>query len=389
VTSTDDAIDLGLGSHADALRKRLRAMLAEMLPPHWTSSFSNDPEVQAIVERVCRRLGEERLLTISWPPEFGGAGADIWQQTVLREEMWAHFEPRGAQYMGLSWVGPTLMQVGTPEQLRKHLPPIAEGRTVWCQGFSEPGSGTDLGSLQLSARREGDRWLLNGQKIWTSYAGLADWCFLATRTAKAAHKHEGITIFLVPMASRGITVRPIPSMMGEQHLNEMFFEDVEIGDDAILGEVGKGWDVIKLVLTHERIGIPRYARDERVLAELAGHRSLEDTRTAQEYARALVHSRVARLLNYRAIALSENGQLTDREASVARLASVQLDQEVAQLALEMVGPDGLVPDRAAGLPGQMEDVFRYARAATIASGTTEVQRMLIARSAIREVDDEA
>lgn len=390
MTTTDsDAIDLSLGTDADALRLRLRDMLSEMLPPTWATSFSNNPDVQAVVERVCRRLGEERLLTLSWPHEYGGADADVWQQTVLREEMWAHFEPRGPQYMGLSWVGPTLMSVGSPEQLQRHLPPIAEGKAVWCQGFSEPDAGTDLASLQLSARRDGDRWLLNGQKIWTSYAGLADWCFLAARTSKSSRKHDGITIFLVPMDSEGITVRPIPSMMGDQHLNEVFFEDVAIGDDAILGEVGGGWKVIKLVLTHERVGIPRYARDERVLAELAGHPALQDTLTAQAYAQTLVHTRVARLLNYRAITLNDNGTLTDREASVARMASVQLDQEVAHLALEIVGADGLVPDPEAGLVGRLEDVFRYARSATVASGTVEVQRMLVARNLIQEIKDEA
>lgn len=388
--TSDEVVDLSLGPEADALRIRLRDMLAEMLPPTWTTAFSNNPDVQAVVERVCRRLGEERLLTLSWPHEFGGSDADIWQQTVLREEMWAHFEPRGPQYMGLNWVGPTLMKVGTPEQLHQHLPGIAEGRVVWCQGFSEPESGTDLGSLQLSARREGNRWHLNGQKIWTSYAGLADWCFLAARTSKTEKvKQAGITIFLVPMDSVGITVRPIPSMMGEQHLNEMFFEDVQVGDDAILGEIDHGWEVIKLVLTHERVGIPRYARDERLLSELSGHTSLQDTETSQEFAKTLVHARVARLLNYRAIAMGEKGRLTDREASVARLASVHLDQEVAHLALEMVGSDGLVPEQTPGLIGQIEDIFRYARSATIASGTTEVQRMLVARNLIREVDNEA
>lgn len=389
MTMSDTAVDLRLGTQADSLRVRLRAMLAEMLPTDWTTSFAVDAEVQAVVEGVCRRLGEERLLTVSWPPEYGGAGADIWQQTVLREEMWAHFEPRGPQYMGLSWVGPTLMQVGTQEQLRQHLPPIAEGRAVWCQGFSEPGAGTDLAALQLSARRDGDEWVLDGQKIWTSYALLADWCFLAARTSRAGKKHDGITIFLVPMSSVGITVRPIESMMGHQHLNEVFFEQVRVHESAVLGEVDRGWDVIKLVLTHERVGIPRYARDERVLAELAGHDSLDDSRTREEYARALVHTRLARLLNYRAIELSEKGELTDREASVARLASVLLDQEVAHLALEMVGADGLNPDLEAGLMGRLEDVFRYARSATIASGTTEVQRMLIARAVIREVGHEA
>lgn len=377
-------VDLNLGAQADALRVRLRAMLNDELPPDWHTSFSTDPAVRAVVDRVCRRLGQERLLTMSWPREYGGADADVWQQTVLREEMWAHFEPRGPQYMGLSWVGPTVMQVGTDEQKARHLPGIAEGRTVWCQGFSEPGAGTDLTALSLAATAVDDGWRLNGQKIWTSYAGLADWCFLAARTSRSDVRHDGITIFLVPMDSPGITVRPIGSMMGEQHLNEVFFDDVLVGEDAVLGAVGGGWDVIKIVLTHERIGIPRYARDDRMLADLAGHPSLDEPPVAAAYARGLVHTRVARLLNYRAVALREESRLTDVEASTARLATVLLDQEVGHLALEMVGPDGLAPSDTGSLVGRAEDVFRYARAATIASGTTEVQRMLVARAVIRE-----
>jgi alkylation response protein AidB-like acyl-CoA dehydrogenase len=378
----ETTVDLRMGSQADDLRVRLRALLAELLPEDWTTSFARDPAVQSVVARVIERLAGENLLTLSWPREYGGAEADVWQQAVLREELWAHFEPRGPQYMGLNWVGPVIMEVGTAEQRATHLPAISSGQAVWCQGFSEPEAGSDLGALQLSARLDGGGWALNGQKIWTSYAGLAQWCFLAARTSKAVRKHDGITIFLVPMDLPGITVAPIESIMGEQHLNEVFFDDVRIGGDAVLGGVGNGWNVIKLVLKQERIGIPRYARDERVLAALGGHASLEEPAALHAYARALVHARAARLLNYRAVALNDAGRLTDREASIARLASIQLDQEVAQLALDLAGADALAPDPPAGLLGRVEDVFRYARSATIASGTIEVQRMIVARSSI-------
>jgi alkylation response protein AidB-like acyl-CoA dehydrogenase len=399
--SDETAVDLRLGPQADALRVRLRALLAELLPDDWTTPFARDAGVQAVVARTTERLADAGLLTMSWPHEYGGAGADVWQQTVLREEMWAHFEPRGPQYMGLNWVGPVIMEVGTPEQKALHLPGISAGKAVWCQGFSEPGAGSDLGSLQLRAEADGAGWVLNGQKIWTSYAGLAQWCFLAARTATAGlspkeatgrsgGKHEGITIFLVPMDTPGITAVPIDSMLGEQHLNEVFFDNVRVGSDTVLGGVGNGWHVIRLVLKHERIGIPRYARDERVLADLAGHASLESPAALQAYAVALVHARVARLLNYRAVALREAGRLTDREASIARLASIQLDQEVGRLALDLSGADALAPDLSAdGLLGRVEDVFRYARSATIASGTIEIQRMLVARSALASQEQEA
>jgi alkylation response protein AidB-like acyl-CoA dehydrogenase len=378
----DAELDLDLGAEATSLRTRLRALLAEELPADWVTPFSLAPDVQAVVARVCRRLADDDLLTLSWPVEYGGAGADLWQQTVLREEMWAHFEPRGPQYMGLNWVGPVLMEVGTSEQRATHLPGISSGTAVWCQGFSEPEAGTDLGALQLAARRDGEEWVLNGQKVWTSYAGLAQWCFLAARTSRSEKKHDGITIFLVPMDSPGITVVPIDSMLGEQHLNEVFFDGVRVGDDAVLGDVGRGWDVIRLVLKNERIGIPRYARDDRVLSELAGHEGLDEPAAAAEYVRALVHTRVARLLSYRAVALNEAGGLTDQEASLARLASIQLDQEVAELAADVCGAEGLAPDPARGLLGRVEDVLRYSRSATIASGTIEVQRLVVARAAL-------
>ncbi|WP_370617757.1 acyl-CoA dehydrogenase family protein [Mumia qirimensis] len=377
-------MDLDLGDPADALRARLRELLTELLPDDWAGPFSDDPEVRRVVRSVLDRLAAERLLTIDWPVEYGGAAASVWESTVLREEMWAHLEPRGPQYMGLSWVGPTLMAFGTEAQKRTHLPPIAAGRRIWCQGFSEPESGSDLGSLSLPATADDDGWVVNGQKIWTSYAPIADWCFLAARTSHDGRsKNRGVTIFLLPMDRAGISVRPIASMMGEQHLNEVFFDEVRATPADVLGEVDEGWQVIKYVLNHERVGIPRYARDERLLAELAETTRDADPASRADFARALVHARTARLLNHRAIALREQGGLTDRAASGARIASIQLDQEVAGLVLDILGPAGLRP-ASGGLLSHAEDVYRYARSATIASGTIEIQRMLVARSLMQE-----
>ena len=147
---------------------------------------------------------------MAWPEEYGGRGASPWEQTAVREEMWAHHEPRGAQYMGVNWVGPAIMRHGTAEQQRQHLPPIAAGEVIWCQGFSEPDAGSDLASLQTAARRDGDGWRISGQKIWTSYATMAQWCFLLARTSRGEKKQQGITVFLVPMDAPGIEVRPDP-----------------------------------------------------------------------------------------------------------------------------------------------------------------------------------
>jgi alkylation response protein AidB-like acyl-CoA dehydrogenase len=377
-------MDYDLGAEADELRKRLRAVIADEVSTEFRGALGNDPVTNAISDRFCKRLGEEGLLTINWPREYGGSDGDVWSQAVIREEMWAHHEPRGPQYMGLNWVGPALMRFGTADQQELHLPPIAAGESHWCQGFSEPGAGSDLASLSLSAAKAEDgSWRLNGQKIWTSYAEVADWCFLTTRSDRAARKHAGITVFLVPMTRPGIEVRQIDSLMGKGHLHEVFFDDVVAYDDEILGHPGQGWEIIRAVLDFERVGIARYARSDRLLHDLWEYGAHEPQALAGElgarHARSLVHTRIARLLSYRVVARRDDGAVSSGDPAVARLASTTLDQELGELAMEMLGADALSNDHDAPLDGFAEDAWRYSRAAGIASGTTEIQRLLVAR----------
>jgi alkylation response protein AidB-like acyl-CoA dehydrogenase len=367
-----------------ALRQHIRSMISSELSETFLRGFVESREWQEQATAFCRRLAKDRLLTFAWPEEHGGGGATVWEQTALREEFWAHHEPRGAQYMGVNWVGPAIMHFGTEAQRRRHLPAIAAGDEVWCQGFSEPEAGTDLASLRLQASRQPDgSFLANGQKIWTSYASLANWCFLASRTSKGAKKQQGITIFLVPMDRDGITIRPIDSIIGANHLNEVFFDDVVLSADEVLGEVDRGWSVIDLVLKHERIGIARYARSDKILTDIwpavqaAAEAGMPEMRTA--HAAALVRARVARLLSYRTLASGEtNG--TPTQPSISRIASTTLDQDVADLAMEVLGPDAVDASVDAPLGGWVEEAWRYSRSATIASGTTEIQRLLVARS---------
>src|SRR5579862_5163793 len=158
-----------MGPRAATLRQELRHLVTQHVPRDYLGAFTDNPADLEIAQRFCRTLADQGLLCIAWPEEFGGRGASAWEQTVVREEMWAHHEPRGAQYMGVNWVGPAIMRHGTAAQRQQHLPPIAHGDVIWCQGFSEPDSGSDLASLQTSATREGDGWTISGQKIWTSY----------------------------------------------------------------------------------------------------------------------------------------------------------------------------------------------------------------------------
>src|SRR3954465_1276653 len=214
-----------MGPKAAQLRGDLRALVKTHVPDGFLGAFTDNPADLEVAQQFCRTLAERNMLCMSWPKEFGGGDASVWEQTVVREEMWAHHEPRGAQYMGVNWVGPTIMRHGTVEQQRTHLPPIARGEVIWCQGFSEPEAGSDLASLRTTATRDGDGWRINGQKIWTSYATMAQWCFLLARTPRVGEasrtlnqpvtkRQQGLTIFLVPMSDPAITVRPIGTMLG-------------------------------------------------------------------------------------------------------------------------------------------------------------------------------
>jgi alkylation response protein AidB-like acyl-CoA dehydrogenase len=380
-------MDFDLGEQASGLRGRLRDLISTHIAADYLGAFTNDPADLDVAQAFCKTLAEEGLLTLSWPVEYGGGGGSLWDQTVVREEMWAHHEPRGAQYMGLNWVGPALMAYGTDEQKAQHLSAIAAGDVIWCQGFSEPEAGSDLASLKTRATEDGDGYRINGQKIWTSYAGMAQWCILAARVGPG-ERHEGITMFMVPMDTPGITVRPIRSMLGYHHLNEVFFDDVWAGPDAVLGGIGEGWAVIRKALAHERVGIARYARCERLLSalgkELAPHWDDLPPSLHVQWARALVQVRVARLLAYRTVHAQATGAFPDVLASTARIAVTQCDQAVAEVLFQAVEERSLDAGPSAPIHGAIEDHWRYAQAATVASGTIEVQRMIVSKALLAD-----
>ena len=377
-------MDYDMGPEVAALRSELRDLVSTELPVGYLGAFSPDPADLDIAQRFCRLLAERGLLCMAWPEEFGGRGASSWEQTAVREEMWALHEPRGAQYMGVNWVGPTIMRHGTPEQQRLHLPPIAGGDVIWCQGFSEPDSGSDLASLSTSAHREGDEWVVTGQKIWTSYATMAQWCFLLARTSKEERKQQGLTVFLVPMSHPAIEVRPIDCMMGPHHLNEVFFDEVRVGDDSVLGTVGDGWSIVQEVLAFERVGIARYARCERLLqwapAALGDQWAELPAEIRAAWARMLVHCRRARLLAYRVVATQETGQVRPGDAAAYRIAVTRLDQESAEVLMDIVGSASIDADEQRRFARAVEDHHRYSVAATVSSGSIEMQRILLSRT---------
>jgi alkylation response protein AidB-like acyl-CoA dehydrogenase len=377
-------MDYDMGEGAAALRGELRQLIDEHVPPDFLGAFTDDPADLAVAQKFCRILADRGLLCLAWPEEFGGRGASLWEQTVVREEMWAHHEPRGAQYMGVNWVGPAIMRHGTDDQRRTHLPPIARGEVIWCQGFSEPNAGSDLASLQTAARRDGDGWRVSGQKIWTSYATMAQWCFLLARTSKGERKQQGITVFLVPMDDPAIEVRPIASMLGPHHLNEVFIDDLWVTEADVLGRVDEGWKVVQEVLAFERVGIARYARCERLLrlapAVLGDRWDDLPPELRTRWARMLAHCRRARLLAYRVVAMQGNGRVRPGDAAAYRIAVTKLDQDSAEVLMEIVALAPADGDGALRFRRAVEDHRRYSVSATVASGSIEMQRILLARS---------
>lgn len=380
-------MDFKDSERSSALRQDLRELVRAALPDEFLGAFTSDPQDLEMAQSFCRLLAQKGQLTPAWPVEYGGSAATQWEQAVVREEMWAHFEPRGAQYMGVNWVGPAIMRFGTERQRSEHLGRIASGEVIWCQGFSEPESGTDLASLRTAAVADasGNGWRIEGQKVWTSYATMADWCFLLARTTQGDKKHHGITVFLVPMDRPGIRVVPIKAMVGPHHLNEVFFEGVEVGPDDVLGEVDQGWSIVREALAFERVGIARYARCDRLLnmapTALGGRWEALPAELKQRWACALVHVRQARLLAYRVIEAQDRGEVDPADAAAYRIAATQVEQEAAEVLMDMI------EERAVGAEARsdlferaVDDHWRYAQAATVASGSIEVQRMLLSRS---------
>ena len=366
------------------LRTDLRALIAEHMPYDFLGAFTSDPGDFALTEEFSRELGRRQLLAAAWPREYGGAGADVWEQTAVREEMWAAHEPRGAQYMGVNWVGPAIMRHGTPQQREQHLPAIAGGEVVWCQGFSEPGAGSDLPALRTKATKIDGGWSITGQKVWTSYARMAGWCFLLARTGPAGGRKSGITVFLMEMDQPGVEVRPIDAMLGEHHLNEVYLENAWVPDSQVLGGIGAGWAIVAEVLGFERIGIARYARSERLLREAP--RELGDAWSKvpeslrERWAAALIRARQAQLLAYRLVGADES-ELSPLAAAAYRIVVTTLDQESAEILMEMLGSDAVgATARSTFYQREVEDHWRYSQAATVASGTVEINKQTIAKS---------
>ncbi|WP_324695645.1 acyl-CoA dehydrogenase family protein [Novosphingobium aerophilum] len=361
----------------DAFRHKIRDFLHANLPEDW-EKFSEhgpaSPALTAFAREFCVKLAEAGILFPHWPREMGGEGLGPWEQQILAEEMWIAGEPRGGQYMNVNWIGPTLEKYGTAEQKARYLEPITRGESLWCQGFSEPDAGSDLAALRTRAVRTEGRYVINGQKIWTSYAGLADTCFLLTRTSD--DRKKGITIILVPMDTPGITVRQIPSLIGEGDIHEVFFDDVTVPETARFGDEGQAWEIIAYSLRNERLGIPRFT-----LARAALDRAVAMLKERGEFAREYVRIEAARCAalceaagtaNYAVVQKRVDGLAIGAESSSARYGTVMAERAVCEFVIEFL-PEGL-----AGASSYLKMHHQRGIVAGIAAGSAEIQLNIIA-----------
>jgi alkylation response protein AidB-like acyl-CoA dehydrogenase len=370
--------------HQQALREELREFLAEQLPPRWVGVWQDARSVEQS-EAITVAMSERGWLTYYWPAEYGGADGTVWDQVVIQEELFAHHEPRGSQYMGVNWIGPALMTYGTDEQKKKYLPEIASGQGFWAQLFSEPDAGSDLAAIRTTAVLDGNEFVINGEKVWTSYANTARHGFLLARSEPGSTRHKGISALLIEMDSPGIEVREIESTIGWHRFHGVTFSDVRVPRSALLGGLHEGWAVAMHALPLERVGNARYARSTRVLGLAESARRAASDADEPEVADILALGRMAELLNYQAAAIKEANGTLDWQASMAFVANATYEQRVAAFAERVYGFEAFVAsgDDLAPAGGEIESfVARQAPTVTIQAGTYQVQLSTIARRAL-------
>jgi alkylation response protein AidB-like acyl-CoA dehydrogenase len=343
-----------------AFRDELRAWLAAHLP--------------ADQREFSRKLGEAGYAGLTWPKEYGGGSAPYSHQAIFLEELARAEAPNHVGVIGIGMVGPTLIVHGTDEQKQRHLAKILSAEEVWCQAFSEPDAGSDLASIRTRAEGRGDHFVVNGQKVWSSFAHIAEWCLLITRSDPAATRYEGFTMLLVDMHTPGVEVRPLRQLTGEAEFNEIFFTDVEVPNENVLGDVGGGWAVAITTLLHER-GTLGFALTSALEVEvnkllaLARARQVTDPILRDRIAREWVELQAVRYTNYRALTQLMQTGIPGPEGAVSKLHWSEQNQRLTKLAVEILGD---------GDDGYWRRQQLRSRGNTIEAGTSEILRNIVA-----------
>jgi alkylation response protein AidB-like acyl-CoA dehydrogenase len=375
-------MDFRFTAEQEAFRQEIRTFLRAALPE--PPEIPEDAWIIGFDRAFSKKLAARGWIGLTWPREYGGQGKSYLDRLILTEELLRHGAPVAAHWLGDRQMGPSILRYGTPEQKAKFLPGIISGDIVFCIGMSEPGAGSDLAGLQTKAVDDGDAYVLSGQKIWTSFAHLADYCYLVARTNPDVPKHKGISEFLVDMRTPGITIKPIVDMTGAHHFNEVFFDQVRIPKDCLVGEKDRGWYQIASQLDYERSGIERLMSNYPIMEAIT--RYVQET---GQIRRELVRHRLAQLhieftmgrfLVYRVAWLLTQGVVPNAEAAAAKAYCTEFEQRLAQAASELMGGYGqLLPDsHRARLHGRIARAYLYAPAYTIQGGTSTILRNIIA-----------
>jgi alkylation response protein AidB-like acyl-CoA dehydrogenase len=392
-------MEFGFPPEAEAFREKVQAFLAEHLPTGWKGMGSLPPEqTRKFAEEWRGTLRDNGYLALSWPREYGGPGLSDLETVILAEEFTKAGVPMGGanDIFGIQMLGNTLIRWGTEEQKHHFLPRILSGEDVWCQGYSEPDAGSDLASLGCRAEKDGNEWVINGQKIWTSYGHLANWIFVLCRTDPSAPKHRGISFLLCPMGQPGIEVRPIRMMSGEPEFNEVFFTDARCPVENVVGGEGNGWSVAMTLLGYERgetaTVLPLRFREEydRLARLAADYGRNDDPIIRQGLAWCFTKVEILRFLGYKVLTQFLAGRPPGPEASIFKLLWSEYHQRATELAVQIIGPAATVPSgRPPSTPIYTDDVgapnstaswalkLQHARAGTIFAGTSQVQRNII------------
>jgi alkylation response protein AidB-like acyl-CoA dehydrogenase len=379
-------MDLNYSPEEEQFRQRVRDFLKANLPPGWgTPGRPRDESVEFLREWQ-RKLFENGFLGLTWPRKYGGQEASLIKSAIFAEEIARHRAPSPLNALGLTLAGPTILVHGTEEQKDRYVRKILSAEEIWCQGFSEPGSGSDLASLRTRAEIRGDEFVVSGQKIWTSSAQIADRCMLLVRTDPRAPKHRGISYLLLDMHSPGVTVRPLRQIDGRATFNEVFFDEVRIPRENLLGELNHGWYVALTTLMNERVslGLGRSAVLANTLSDLVALCRrlgvLERPQVRQQLAQFHVDLQGLRYIALRTLSAVAKGGTPGPEGSLAKITYSELSQRMEELAMSVMGPASqVVEDSAWGIDGgYWQADFLRSRSETILGGTSEIQRNIIA-----------
>ena len=359
-----------------AFRGSLRAWIVASLPPELTGLGTRHESLELLRE-WSRALAAAGYAGLTWPKEYGGGGGKHSEEAIVLEELARSDAPQHVGAIGLGMAGPTIMVHGTDEQKSQHLPRILDAREIWCQGFSEPGAGSDLASLRTRSELRGDTFLVNGQKVWSSYAHIADWCILVTLSDPDAPRYQGLTYLLVDMHSKGVEVRPLRQITGDADFNEIFFTDVEVPVSNVLGAVGNGWQVAMTTLLHERATLGFALTgflDGHVqrLLRLAAAEPQQSESWLEEIATEWAQLQALKLTAYRSLGQLDLTGMPGPEGSVIKLAWSESNQRVTKLARQLLGPEAVLDD------GFWQYQQLRSRANTIEAGTSEILRNIIA-----------